>query len=290
MKPNESRRLGAILPILLVLTVACGAGDRSQHDPMPTEGDAARANAAPAVSAELLLARAREAVADPLRPEEDRMRDADRRPAELLAFFRIGEGMRVADLQGTAGYYTELLSSVVGPQGRVYVQNNDFVLSRFAGEPLTQRLLRLKAADRINVERVDAEVDEMELPAGIDAAIFVRFYHDLFWLPTPDGDLADRAEFLRRVYAALKPGGVFGIVDHHAEPGSGARDAADAESGLHRIDVGLVKHEVLAAGFELEAESDLLSNPADTRDWNIFKENRRDKTDRFVLRFVKPRS
>jgi predicted methyltransferase len=197
--------------------------------------------------------------------------------------------MRVADLQGTGGYYTELLSSVVGPEGRVYVQNNDFVLSRFADGPLTERLRRLADAGRTNVERVDAELDEMELPRELDAVLFVRFYHDLFWLPTPDGDLTDRAAFLRRVFDALEPGGVFGVVDHHAETGSGERDALDRENGLHRIDVELVKREVLGAGFQLEAESDLLSNPDDTRDWNIFRGPGRDKTDRFVLRFVKPR-
>ena len=96
------------------------------------------------------------------------------------------------------------------------------------------------------------------------------------------------AGFLRRVYEALKPGGVFGIVDHHAEAGSGERDALDPREGLHRIDIDLVKREVLEAGFVLDAESNVLRNPDDTRDWNIFSEGRRDKTDRFVLRFVKP--
>jgi hypothetical protein len=130
------------------------------------------------------------------------------------------------------------------------------------------------------------------LPHNLDAAIFVRFYHDLFWLPTPDGDKADRATFLGQVFAALKPGGVFGVIDHHAEAGSGDRDALDPGEGLHRIDVELVKKEILAAGFVLDAESDTLSNSEDTRDWNIFSDGgaRRDKTDRFVLRFVKPNS
>ena len=84
---------------------------------------------------------------------------------------------------------------------------------------------------------------------------------------------------------------MFGAVDHHAQAGSGARDALDPENGLHRIDVELVKQEVLAAGFLLDAESRLLRHPEDTRDWNIFIDDRtrRDTTDRFVLRFVKPR-
>jgi predicted methyltransferase len=236
-----------------------------------------------------LLAKTRSAVDDPLRPGQDRERDADRRPAELLAFFGIDEGMRVADLQATHGFYTEILSTLVGPQGRVYAQNNDFVTTRF-GEGLRERMEKLRDAGRDNVEPIVAELDEMELPAGLDAVLFVRFYHDLFWQPRPDGELTDRTEFLRRVHDSLKPGGVFGVVDHHAQAGSGERDALDPENGLHRIDVELVKREVLAAGFVLEEESGLLRHPEDTRDWNIFIDNRtrRDKTDRFVLRFVRP--
>jgi predicted methyltransferase len=259
------------------LLVGCGDGYDEPVEPT-------------AVDAWPLAASIKPAVDDPLRPEEDRARDADRRPAEVLAFFGIGEGMRVADLQATVGYYTETLSSVVGPAGRVYAQNNNFVLEGFAEKGLTERLAKLQEAGRANVTRVDAELDEMELPPHLDAVLFVRFYHDLFWLPTPDGNLNDRPEFLRRVYEALKPGGVFGVVDHHAEAGSEERDALDPEEGLHRIDVELVKREILAAGFVLDAESDVLANPEDTRDWNIFIEERtrRDTTDRFVLRFMKP--
>lgn len=232
----------------------------------------------------------RAAVEDELRPESDRARDADRKPAEVLDFFGIEPGMRVVDLQATRGYYTELLSAVVGPEGKVYAHNNSFVLNRFAEKPLAERIERLKTAGRTNIERIDAELDELGLPDDLDVAFFVRFYHDLFWLPTPDGDKADRGTFLAQIFAALKPGGVFGVIDHHAEAGSGDRDALDPREGLHRIDVELVKKEILAAGFVLDAESDLLANPEDTRDWNIFVDNgtKRDKTDRFVLRFVKP--
>lgn len=233
---------------------------------------------------------ARDCVADPTRPEDDRARDADRKPAAVIEFFGIQEGMRVADLQSGLGYYTELISCVVGPEGKVFAQNNGFVIERFAEGPLSARLERLVAAGRTNVTRIDAELDEMELPGELDAAVLVRFYHDLYWLPTPDGDKTDREEFLRLVYESLAPGGVFGIVDHHAEAGSGDRDALDPREGLHRIDVELVKQEVLAAGFVLDGESDVLADPDDTRDWNIFADDaaRRDKTDRFVLRFVKP--
>jgi predicted methyltransferase len=270
-------RQAVLLVAVAALLVGCGGGRDEPVEPA-------------AVDAWPVVADIEPAVDDPLRPEEDRARDADRRPAEVLAFFGIGEGMRVADLQATLGYYTEILSSVVGPEGRVYAQNNNFVLENFAAQGLADRLAKLQDEGRANVIRVDAELDEMELPPDLDAVLFVRFYHDLFWLPTPDGNLNDRPEFLRRVYLALKPGGVFGVVDHHAEAGSEERDALDPEKGLHRIDVELVKREILAAGFVLDAESDVLANPDDTRDWNIFidERTRRDTTDRFVLRFVKP--
>jgi len=265
--------------VALLTAVCAPRGGPNQHETSIAARDPDRS-----------LATIRSAVDDPLRSEEDRRRDADRKPAEVLAFFGLAEGMRVADVQCGTGYYTEILSSVVGPTGKVYAQNNDFVVRRFADEPMKRLVAKLAQAGRSNVERLDAELDEMELPSGLDAVLFVRFYHDLFWLPTPDGDKTDRPAFLRRVYDALRPGGVFGVIDHHAEPGSGERDALDPRAGLHRIDVELVKREVLDAGFSLDAESDVLRHPEDTRDWSIFAGDgsARDRTDRFVLRFVKP--
>lgn len=240
-------------------------------------------------SAAKLPDRIRDAVAEATRPEDDRARDADRKPGDVLAFFGIAEGMRVADVQATGGYYTELLSSIVGPAGQVIAQNNAYV-QRFADKPLTARIERL---GRENIVRRDAELDAMGLPQDLDAVVLIRFYHDLFWLPVAGKEgPVDRSTFNRQIFTALKPGGVYGVIDHHAEAGSGERDALDPREGLHRVDVELVKREILAAGFVLEAESDLLRNPDDSRDWNIFVDGgvKRDKTDRFVLRFRKPAS
>ena len=130
------------------------------------------------------------------------------------------------------------------------------------------------------------------MPQGLDAVLLIRFYHDLYWMPGPDGEMGttDRAAVNRQVFESLAPGGIYGIVDHHAEAGSRDRDAVDPRGGLHRVDRELVIEEILAAGFVLERESDVLANADDTRDWNIFVDDgtRRDKTERFVLRFRKP--
>ena len=210
------------------------------------------------------------------RPEEDRARDADRRPREVLAFFGIGPGMRVADLMTGRGYYAEILARAVGIEGRVYAQNNPFVVERFADEPLRERLARPGLE---SVVRLDEELESPGLPRGeLDAALLVLFYHDTVWQEV------DRAAMNRAIFESLRPGGVFGVIDHHAEKGSGVRDVQT----LHRIDAEVVKEEILAAGFVFDGESDLLRHPEDDRTQNVFDDAIRGKTDRFIYRFRKP--
>ncbi len=259
-------RRGIAPGIMLLLALGCSA----------READEAAPGAATA-GAILVPPHIEQAVSNPERPESDRQRDADRRPAEVLAFFGIEPGMKVGDLMAGTGYYSEILSRAVGPTGAVYAQNNKFVVERFVDKPLTERLAR-PGFD--NITRLDRELESPGLPAGLDAAIMIRFYHDMYW------QKSDRKAFIKAVFDALKPGGIFGIVDHHAPEGTGADHVLD----LHRVDAELVKKEILAAGFVLDDESDLLANPDDTRDWNIFADEaaRRDKTDRFVIRFRKP--
>lgn len=219
----------------------------------------------------------RAAVDSEERPADDRARDADRKPFEVLSFLGIGPGMHVADLASGFGYYTEILARAVGPEGRVYAQNNQYVLENFVKGALGERLARL---DMDHVQRLDSELDDPGLPAGeLDAAIMVLFYHDTYWMGT------DRARMNKAVFDALKPGGVYGIIDHHAEAGSGDRDVKT----IHRVDAELVKQELLAAGFVLEAESDVLHHPEDDRTLNVFAPELRGKSDRFVYRFRKPR-
>ncbi|HEX9794392.1 MAG TPA: SAM-dependent methyltransferase [Planctomycetota bacterium] len=218
------------------------------------------------------------AVASPARPESDRRRDADRKPAEVLQAIGVRPGMQVGDLMASTGYYTQILAKAGGPNGKVYAQNNAFVIERFADKPLTALLAQ---PGMENVVRLDRELEDLGMPAGgLDLALMVRFYHDTYWQGT------DRAKMNAAVLKALKPGGIYAVLDHHAEAGSGERDVQI----LHRVDAALVKKEVLAAGFEWAGESAVLRNSKDTRDWNIFADQaaRRDQTDRFLYLFRKP--
>lgn len=219
------------------------------------------------------------AVAAADRPDADRARDADRRPAEVMRFCGVGPGKRVGELMAGRGYYTEMLSAAVGPEGQVYGHNSPFVLDRFAEKPFTELLERLMLD---NVTRLDAEPERPGLPSDLDVVLLIRFYHDFYW------QKVDRAAVNRAVFAALAPGGVYCVLDHHAEAGSLDRDVET----LHRVDAAMVRQEIEAAGFEWDGESDVLRNTEDDRSWNIFSDQsaRRDKTDRFLYLFRKPRS
>lgn len=209
------------------------------------------------------------------RPEQDIARDADRKPQQVMDFFEIEPGDKVVELMAGGGYYVHLLSERVGPEGKVWAHNSPFVLERFA-EKLIAARMTLPGLD--NVQRLDTPLDAPELPRDLDAVLMVLFFHDTYWQEV------DRTKMLESVFNSLKPGGVFGVVDHHAEAGSGERDVKT----IHRIDAALVKQEVEAAGFVLDAESDILQVSADDRTKSVFLPEMRGKSDRFVYRFRKP--
>lgn len=222
----------------------------------------------------------RAAVAAPDRSADDRELDEGRKPAEMLAFFGVAPGMKVAEIAAGFGYTTELLARVVGPSGKVYGQNNKFVLEKFAEKGWAARVA--KPVNK-NVVRVDRELDEPLPPEAteLDCVIDVLFYHDTVWLK------ADRAKMNRAIFAALKHGGVYGIVDHSGRPGTGVSES----DTLHRIEEKVVREEIEQAGFKLAAEGAFLRNPKDARDWNASPRaaaERRGTSDRFVLKFVKP--
>lgn len=223
------------------------------------------------------------AVSSAERPESETARDARRKPAEILAFAGVEPGMHVADLLGGTGYYTDLFSRAVGDDGSVLNHINYYVRGRFIeafgpGGILEKRLESPQWQKNVRVSFGD--LDEFKSDVPLDMAFMALFYHDTAWQGT------ERDKMNKAIHDALKPGGVFVVIDHAAEDGSGTRDV----KSLHRIGKQLVIDEVTAAGFVLEAESNVLSAPADTRDYHVFRDfaTNRDATDRFVLKFRKP--
>jgi len=217
------------------------------------------------------------ALASDTRAESDRARDATRKPVEVITFLGIGEGMVAVDLIAASGYYTEVLASAVGPKGMVYAQNPAFVLQFRDGandKALTERL----AGDRLaNVVRLDREINDMGIPAeSVDAVVTALNFHDVY-----NGNPDDALGMLQAVYAVLKPGGVMGIIDHRGNPG------AD-NAKFHRVDEQAVIDTALAAGFTVEATSDVLANAADDHTLMVFDPSVRGNTDRLLVRLRKP--
>lgn len=212
-------------------------------------------------------------LADPIRPAADVARDADRKPIELMQFAGIRPGMKIAELAPGGGYFTRLLTGAVGPDGRVYA-----IASRVS--PAMQEL----ATKRPNLSVTIAQPGTIPAPEPVDVVWTTLNYHDFKNNKTPDGrDLAQALD--AAAFRALKPGGIFLIVDHQTAPGAGATQT----STLHRIEDKVVRSEVEAAGFRLDASSDLLRHPADDHTAKVQETGIRGKTDQFVLRFRKPR-
>lgn len=238
----------------------------------------ARAASEPAAAAAVAAA-----LASPDRPEADRAQDERRKAREFLEFVGVGPGMRVLDAFAASGYYTELMSRIVGPGGEVVAYNNP-AYARFAAKGIEARY----AGNRLpNVRQITVDVNRLELPPGsLDAVIFVMSYHDLYWRPA-DGSWTptDPLQMLRILRDALKVGGVVVVQDHVAAPGGEAAAVVDT---LHRIDPGTVRRDFQAAGFVLEAESPMLAHPDDDHSKGVFDPAIRGRTDQFVMKFRRP--
>jgi predicted methyltransferase len=199
----------------------------------------------------------------PERPAEDKALDAHRKPEEMLKFFAARIGMRVADLAAGGGYTTELLARAVGPEGAVFSQNPPpFV--KFAGEAWTKRLAEPALKNTVRVERPMEDPLPPEA-TNLDLVVSHVIYHDTVWMGV------DRDRMNKAIFAALKPGGAYVVIDSSAKAGSGVADAQT----LH----------------QLAEKSDAWRNPEDTRDWSTSPRNvgeRRGTGDRFAFKFVKP--
>lgn len=227
----------------------------------------------------------RAAIADIARPEADRERDEARKPGELLAFAEIDPGDKVGDYIMGGGYMTRLLATSVGFDGKVYAfQPDEFIAFRPEYATEQDAAVAPYADEEGNARQVvplRGPIAAPPFPEPLDTIITVMNLHDLWLGAMPEGTAA---KAIAALYAALKPGGTLVVVDHSAVDGSGT-SAADT---LHRIDKQAAIDALTAAGFVLEAESDLYSRPEDPRTANVFDASIRGNTDQFTLRLRKP--
>ncbi len=212
------------------------------------------------------------------RSAEDRARDGGRRPAQIIEFMGIKPGMRVLDVIAAGGYYTEVLSLAVGPEGQVVAQNPPGLLERRDGAMEKAISARLAGNRLANVLRLNSEFADIGANAGtFDAAITALNFHDIYHRNGPEAALA----VLQKINSLLVSGGIFAIIDH-----VGVAGADNAE--LHRIEKSLAIETAKAAGFVVEGDANILANAADDHTQGVFAEGIRGNTDRFVLKFVKP--
>lgn len=234
-------------------------------------------SAAPVRAAEKIPDYVAAAVADKDRPKEDTDRDADRKPAEIMALTGVKPGDRAVDIgPGKTGYYTRILSRIVGANGKVYAFNPTWVDEKFP--KAKEGIAALIAAGYPNVEGSVQPMAEIKFDKPVDLIFISQLYHDQVW------QKIDIAKMNKAIFDALKPGGVYFIIDHTG-PGVTTVEQIDK---LHRIDPAVVKAQVLAAGFVLDAESDILRNPNDPKNILVFDPSIRGKTDQFVYKFRKP--
>jgi predicted methyltransferase len=223
------------------------------------------------------------AVADPARPASDTARDVNRKPAQTLAFAGLKPGDKIADYAAGAGYFSRLFADVVGPEGHVYAS---------VPSPLFKYPNIVKGIAELETYAVGHPNLTVTFASALDAAKYPEKL-DVFWISQNYHDLhddfmgpVDMAAFNRAVFAALKPGGVYIVLDHVAAAGS-PRDVTDT---LHRIEPSTVRREVEAAGFKFESDSTLLANPADPHTAGVFNASIQGRTDQFILKFRRPRS
>lgn len=216
------------------------------------------------------------AIAAPERSDKDRERDAREKPAEFMAFAGIRPGMRVADVLGGGGYWSELIYRAVGPGGSVTLLNNAPYFN-FAREDQKARFAdgRLSGITRRVVESCDLKLGKEQY----DLVLMFMSYHDIHWVNEAGGWPAiDAGNFLDQLHAALKPGGVLLVVDNAAAAGTGSSSV----NALHRIEEAFAKRDIEAHGFELKTTWDAYRNPDDDYTKLVFDPAVRGKTDRFV--------
>ncbi len=252
----------------VLFSAACaaftGCGSESANAPPASPGDAIAA-----------------ALAHPARSAEEKADDPLRKPAEVLAFAGVEPGMNVFEMEAGHGYYTELLSHIVGPTGSVVMQNPP-AFDSFAGAAVAKRL----EGNRLpNVRHARCNFDDLKAGDGsVDIVTWFLGPHELYFMPAGVDSLGDEERSYSEIYRVLKPGGYFVVLDHAAPAGAPKSTGGDT----HRIDPAIVKVLAAAAGFELVDQSDILRNPDDDYSLGVFAPEVRRKTDRFLFKFRKP--
>jgi len=220
------------------------------------------------------------ALTDTSRPADQREKDAARKPGELIAFAGIKPGDKVADFIMGGGYWTRILSPLVGAKGKLYAyQPDEFIKFRaaYADEQ------KAAVAGLSNTVALSESLATLSFPEKLDAIVTVQNYHDLFLAPFPKGT---GEAVTRKLYNSLRPGGVLLVVDHVAN----ADPENKAPTALHRIDPTVARRELEKAGFRFAGKLDLLRNTTDPHTASVFDPSIRGKTDQFVFKFVRPRS
>jgi predicted methyltransferase len=218
------------------------------------------------------------ALADPARPAADLAKDDTRKAAQVATFAEVKPGDKVADVLPGSGYFSRIFAKIVGPEGRVYgvVSATSKESDALGSDPAFP-----------NIKILAQPWALFDPPEKLDVVFISQFFHDLYnpKYGSAGGGPEGVAKFNKAVFDALKPGGVYVVIDHSGRPGTGYSEMGT----LHRIEESEVKKMVADAGFVLEAESDALRNPADTRAVAVFDPSIRGKTDQFMLRFRKPK-
>lgn len=215
----------------------------------------------------------------------DRQEDAWRKPRDVLAFLEVTPGQRVLDFYAGPGYYSELLSRVVGPTGTVLIYNNE-LYAQAAYSGLVKRLGRKRLP---NTQLLKEPTNYLKLePASLDRVLFVLVYHDLYWQPGGSPEpMGDPKKVLPILYAALKPNGLVVVVDHAANATSRS-DLTNIANRMHRIDPAAVRADFEETGFLFVGESEVLRNANDDHTVSVFNPNVRRQTDQFIYKFRRP--
>jgi predicted methyltransferase len=257
-------RTARLAPLIIILALCTGTTSLAA----PGEDGPAASYVIPAGTPKYIT----KAVASDARSAEAKARDVNRKPAELLTLSGVKPGDRIVEFASFGQYFTAMLSDIAGPRGKVYMFDLPYTEKR-SGDAS-----RAFVAAHPNCEYTLVDYNKLELPGKVDIVFNVLYYHDLYV-----NDI-DTASLNARIFKALRPGGIFFVVDHNAQAGSGTRDAKT----LHRIDPEVIRKEVLAAGFELVKESKLLARDSDDHTQLVFAPGLRGLTDQTVFKFRKP--